>query len=121
MTTNEKIWTKEHDNAEDGALWSGVSSIPCLSDISLDATPQDAFSLGVRIEDVAERETKNGDPYYFVNVRDGENVRFAIIVWQWQWARLGALLVEGAEVVVNVRLPEKGYSAFSLVGSVTRS
>jgi hypothetical protein len=121
MTANDKIRTKIHDNAEEVGFRSGVSPIPCLSDISLDAAPHDAFGLSVRIEDVAERETKNGDPYYFVNVRDGESVRFAIIVWQWQWARFGALLVDGAEVVVNVRLPVKGYSAFSLVGSVARS
>ena len=70
------------------------------------------------IERVHERETKAGDPCYFVNCRDSEGMAMSIVVWESQWSRIQEQMKVGSKVTLDVRVPRDGYSAFSLVAVV---
>jgi DNA polymerase III alpha subunit len=91
---------------------SGVCGIPT------DATPEERFRLTVDLERVCERETKAGDPCYFLNCRDVEGMAISVVVWESQWSRFQGRLKEGITVTLDVRVPKEGYSAFGLVAVV---
>jgi DNA polymerase III alpha subunit len=101
--------TQQRKNDTSGPIYaSGISSIP------FEATPQDIFRLTVDVEQVFERETKTGSPYFFLSCRDEEGMTFSVVVWDSQWARIQGRMKEGANVEINIRVPNEGYSAFNL-------
>ncbi len=87
---------------------SGITAIP------FEATPQEVFRLAVEVEQIDERETKTGNPYYFVQCRDEEGMTFSVVVWDSQWSRLQGRVQEGAKLELGVRVPKEGYTAFNL-------
>jgi DNA polymerase III alpha subunit len=87
---------------------SGVCGIPC------EATPAERFRLIVDVERVCERETKAGDPCYFLSCRDAEGMTFSVVVWESQWSRYQGRLKEGSKATLDVRVPKEGFSAFTL-------
>jgi hypothetical protein len=93
---------------------TGQVEVKGISGIPFKATPQDRFCLNVDVEQVFERETKAGEPCYFLHCRDTEGIKFSIVCWEWQWARLQGRAEEGAKLEVVVRVPKEGYSAFTL-------
>jgi DNA polymerase III alpha subunit len=87
---------------------SGISAIP------FEATPQELFRLTVEVEQIDERETKTGNPYYFVQCRDEEGMQFSVVVWASQYARIQSKAQRGATLAIDIRVPKEGYSAFTL-------
>jgi hypothetical protein len=85
-----------------------------LSEIPPEAASDDVFRLPVEVVRVDERETRNGDPCYFLNVRDAMGVKFAIVCWDWQWAALRGGIDEGKSATLDVRVPADGYRSFRL-------
>jgi DNA polymerase III alpha subunit len=100
---------KQDQNAQAGPIQvNGISGIP------FEATSQDIFRLLVDVEEVIERETKTGNPYYFLQCRDEEGMMLSVIVWDWQWANLEGQMEEGTKLELDVKAPKQGFSAFTL-------
>lgn len=97
---------------------SGPTEVNGIFGIPTDATPEERFRLTVDIERIHERETKSGDPCYFLNCRDSERMAISIVVWESQWSRFQEQMKEGSKVTLDVRVPKEGYSAFGLVAVV---
>jgi hypothetical protein len=93
---------------------AGVVSVQSLSEIPLDATSLQTFKLKVEVLRISERETKNGDLVYFLDVRDPDGLRFPVVVWDWQMTQWREKVAEGKSVVLDLRLPKDGYQAFTL-------
>ena len=92
----------------------GPAVVRSLSDIPLEAAPSDVFRLAVAVVRVDERETRNGDPCYFLNVRDAMGVKFSIVCWDWQWAAVRDGIDEGRPATLDVRVPADGFRFFRL-------
>lgn len=93
---------------------AGPTQVNDISAIPFDATPAERFRLSVDVERVHERETKAGDPCYFLSCRDAEGMTFSVVVWHSQWSRFQGRLKEGSKVTLDVRVPKEGFSAFTL-------
>jgi DNA polymerase III alpha subunit len=91
-----------------------VVSVQGLCDIPPAATPLQVFRLQVEVCKVTERVTRNGDPCFFLDVRDTEGLRFPVIVWDWQMAKFRETFSEKETVVMDVRVPKEGFHAFTL-------
>ena len=92
----------------------GPAIVQSLRDIPQEAAPDDVFRLPVDVVRVDERETRNGDPCYFLNVRDAKGVRFAVVCWDWQWAAVRDGIAEGTPATLDVRVPVDGFRSFRL-------
>jgi hypothetical protein len=90
------------------------TSVRCLSDIPPEATPQQVFRLPVEVMRVDEREARNGNLCYFLQVRDDEGLRFSIVCWSSQWIRLRGRITVGQRATLAVKVPAGDYSAFTL-------
>jgi DNA polymerase III alpha subunit len=86
-----------------------------MSDIPLDATPEQCFSLSVTVERICERTTKNGDPCFFLHCRDADTLMFSVICWDWQWTKLHGQVEEGKMVTLKIKVPRDEFTAFTLV------
>jgi DNA polymerase III alpha subunit len=84
------------------------------SDIPFEATPAQCYRLTVTIQRICERTTKAGDPCYFLQCRDADELMFSVICWDWQWERLQGETEAGKSVTLDVRVPRDEYTAFTL-------
>lgn len=92
---------------------SNPTAVKCLADIPAEATHEDAFRLTVEVLRIVERTTQAGDPCYFLNCRDGQKIKFSVVAWEWQMEGLGEV-DEGKKAILDVRVPKKGFTAFTL-------
>jgi len=67
----------------------------------------------VEVIRLCERTTQAGDPCYFLHCRDVQKLRFSVVIWDWQLEGLGDV-DEGKKVILDVRVPRKGFTAFTL-------
>lgn len=98
----------------------GPTSVQSLSDIPPEAAPEDVFRLPVDVVRVDERETRTGDPCYFLNVRDANGVRFSVVCWDWQWAVVRPGVVQGEPATLDVLVPGDGFRSFRLAVTFSR-
>lgn len=87
---------------------SGINEIPD------EATGDQAFRLTVDVLRITERCTSTGEPCYFLSVRDNDGVRFSVVAWESQWAKLEEQVIEGEKATLDVRVPVDGYASFTL-------
>ena len=97
------------------AWGTGVASIQSAGEIPIDAVPHVLYRLAVEVVRITERVTRAGSPCWFLSCRDAEGLTLDVVVWETQMARFQGRLVEGASMILTVRPPKEGYSAFTLV------
>jgi hypothetical protein len=59
-------------------------------------------------------QARNGNPCYFLHVRDAEGLRFSIVCWDSQWAKLRGRVAIGQRATLDVRVPRGGFTSFTL-------
>ena len=112
MSWSDKFQSlKKQQPAEPG---SGPTSVQSLSAIPAEATPRQVFRLPVDVVRVDERETKGGEPCYFLHVRDADGLRFSIVCWVSQWGRLQERVTVGRQATLDVKVPADGFDSFTL-------
>jgi DNA polymerase III alpha subunit len=114
MAWHQQFRGKEKRQQQHQEARSGPTQVNGISDIPFEATPAHRFRLTIDVERVYERETKAGDPCYFLSCRDAEGMTFSVVVWDSQWSRFQGRLKEGSKVTLDVRVPKEGFSAFTL-------
>lgn len=114
MSWSDKFQKLDKRHPESTERSTRIKTVQGLSDIPTDATPRQAFRLKVEVCKVTEQVTRNGDPCFFLDVRDADGLRFPIIVWDWQMARFQGAVAEGQTITLDVRVPKDGYQAFNL-------
>jgi DNA polymerase III alpha subunit len=91
-----------------------ATAVRSLSEIPEDVTPDKVYRIEVEVLRIVERDTKTDDVCYFLSCRDEDNVRFSIVVWEVQMDEMRESVEEGKVVIVDVKVPKPGYSAFTL-------
>jgi len=114
MNWTEQFQSLKRQAPEAAERRPGATSVHALSEIPPDATPQRTFRLQVEVHRVAERQTSEGVPYYFLNVLDAEGLRFPVVCWDWQWAKFRGAAAEGKTVTLDLHIPKDGFQAFTL-------
>ena len=114
MSWHEQFRVEAGRRAERQGVRSGCTEVSGISSIPFEATPAERFRLTVDVERVYERETKTGDPCFFLLCRDAEGLAFSVVVWESQWSRFQGRLKEGDKVTLDVRVPRGDFSAFTL-------
>ena len=114
MSWYEQFRGEASRQGERQAARSGRIEVNGISGIPFEATPAERFRLAVDVERVCERETKTGEPCYFLSCRDAEGLTFSVVVWESQWSRFQGRLKEGGKATLDVRVPKEGFSAFTL-------
>ena len=93
---------------------NGPLVVQRLRDIPAEAALPDVFRIPVEVIRVDRQETRNGDPCYFVNVRDSTDIKFSVVCWDWQWAAIRDGITEGRHATLDVRVPEGKFRSFRL-------
>jgi len=114
MAKYKQFRREPNKQKQDQNAHAGPTQVNGISGIPFDAKPEDQYRLTVDVEQVIERETKTGNPYFFLQCRDEEGMMFSVIVWDWQWARLEGQMEEETKLELNIRAPKQGFSAFTL-------
>ena len=114
MTKYKQFRKEPGKQAQDQNTHATATKITGISGIPFGATSLDTIRLAVDVEEVIERETKTGNPYYFLQCRDQEGMMFSVIVWNWQWQRLQGQIEEATKLDLNLHPPKENYSAFTL-------
>jgi hypothetical protein len=86
--------------------------VRALSEISPHATPDELFRIEVEVLRIVERETQTAQPCYFLTVKDEEEAKFSIVVWESQMDQ--GVVAEGKIVTLDVRVPKQPYTSFTL-------
>ena len=90
-----------------------ITAVESIDDIPVDAAPERGWILSLTIEKITPRFTVNGQPYYWLLVKDSAEQAFSIVVWDNQWDDLGPF-VEGETRQLTVKIPKENYTAWSL-------
>jgi DNA polymerase III alpha subunit len=114
MSWYERFRVEASKPGERQAVRSGRTEVNGISGIPFEATPAERFRLSVDVQRVCERETKTGEPCYFLSCRDAEGLTFSVVVWESQWSRFQGRLKEGSKATLDVRVPKEGFTAFTL-------
>jgi hypothetical protein len=104
----------EHQGYQKVPASYGQIPVQCIADIPREATSKDTFSLPVEVVQVYERITQGGDPCFFLHCRDSRDVRFSVVVWNWQWEEFQGEITVGKRKTFEVRVPKEGFKAFTL-------
>ena len=114
MSWHEQFQRKMKTQPQHQKAYAGPTEVNGISGIPDEATQSERFRLVVDVDRVCERETKAGEPCYFLSCRDAEDEHFCIVVWESQWSRFQDRLKEGSQLSLDMRVPKEGFSAFTL-------
>ena len=92
----------------------GLTQVDGICDIPCEATPHERFRLTSVVERICERTTRDGNPCYFLHCRDDAGIKFCVVCWDWQWARLERQAEEGKSLSLTLKVPKEGFTAFGL-------
>lgn len=96
---------------------SKPTSVQSLDNIPPEATPADVYRLPVEVVRIDERETKTGDPCYFLHVKDSDGLRFSVVCWEAQWPKVRERVTVGQQATLDVKVPAGDHSSFTLAGA----
>ena len=114
MNWHEQYRKKASRHKQRQKTHAGATQVNAISGIPFEATPDERFRLTVEVERVCERETKAGDPCYFLSCRDTEGMTFSLVVFDSQWSNFQESVVVGSMQTLDVRVPKEGFSSFTL-------